>query len=357
MSTKQTYKQRISKLLPLLLSTTLLTGCQSLPTTHSNQKPITNLTNAYSYQLLKANKQAINLKQLATELNQADVIFIGEYHGNHASHLLQTQLFELMHQQHPKLVLSMEMFNRDQQATLNEYLDGIIGEQTLIDQAPAWNNYKASYRPTVEYAKQHLLPVIAANASGDLIRCIGAQGKSYLAKLDKQEQQWLAQQPFAEIKGYEDKFFGFMNQAGHQSNDESDEHRGHNNKKISQQSRNTYLAQITRDNTMAESILKAIQHNPGSKLIHLNGSFHSENHLGTVGALKRLAPQLNIKVITPIYQKDFEAEENNLATKGQQDDFYYLINPQPAEYVHNQNRMKAFQAMFKKARQKAKSCK
>lgn len=234
----------------------------------------------------------------------------------------------------------MEMFNRDQQTTLDEYIDGFIGEQTLIDEAPAWPNYKASYRPSVEFAKQHFLPIIAANASGDLVRCIGSQGEGYLDKLDNTEKQWIAQQPFAEIAGYEDKFFGFMQRANHSGN--------------SDRARNTYLAQLTRDNTMAESILNAMQQHPEFKVIHLNGSFHSENHLGTVGALKRMAPELNIKVITPIYAD--ELSEAKLDNK-RSDDYYYVINPQPIEFVQSENRRKAHQRMFENSRKKAKACK
>ena len=115
----------------------------------------------------------------------------------------------------------------------------------------------------------------------------------------------------------------------------------------------SYLAQITRDNTMAESILKAINNHPNHKVIHLNGTFHSENHLGTVGALKRLAPQLKVKVITPLYVDELN---NAIADKTRTDDFYYTIKAQPAEYVKSENRRKAHQRMFANASKKAKKC-
>ena len=324
----------------ILLTSLNLTGCQTTSVQAEKTVIANNLITAYDYQLLNTQWQTITLKQLTQELSKTDVIFIGEYHGNHASHLLQTQLFTLMHQQHPKLVLSMEMFNRDQQAKLNEYLDGIIGEQTLIDQAPAWNNYKASYRPSIEFAKQNQLPVIAANASAELIRCIGTQGKNYLTKLNSEEKQWLAQKPFAEIANYRSEFFKLMGQAKHA--------------KGSKTLNNMYLAQITRDNTMAESITKALKQNPNHKVIHLNGNFHSKNHLGTAGALERLNPQLNIKVITPIDVNDLP----QLSTpQNRTDNYYYVVKPQPTDYVQEKNRNKAYKTMFEKSQQKAKTCK
>lgn len=298
-----------------------------------------NLLSAYDYQLYNSKWQPTSLTSIFEDLKEVDVIFIGEYHGNHASHLLQTQFIAQLYQQHPELVLSLEMFNRDHQTIVNNYLDGFIGEQTLINDAPAWPNYKASYRPSVEFAKEHFLPVVAANAAADIVRCIGAQGESYFGKLDENEKTNIAQQPFATVEGYEEKFTGFMGASNHASESRM---------------RNSYFAQLTRDNTMAESILQAIKSNPKHKVIHLNGTFHSENHLGTVGALKRMAPELTIKVITPIYLDQLnEAKVDSTRT----DDYYYTLNPQPAEYVKNENRRKAHQRMFDNARKKAKACK
>jgi len=343
MRSNLTYRSyRSHSILAMLLPLAMLSGCQTTTVKTQTIEPPT-LQTAYDYQLLDKNWQPISLEKTTEFLKDADVMFIGEYHGNHASHFLETQLLAGLHKQHKNIILSMEMFNRDQQETLNDYIDGFIGEQTLIKLAPAWPNYKASYRPSVEYAKQHFLPIVAANASSDLVRCIGSQGEGYLAKLDETEIQWIAEQPFAEIEGYKEKFFGFMNRAKHKTD-----------KANSERAQNTYLAQLTRDNTMAESILKAMKANPGYKVIHLNGSFHSENHLGTVGALKRLAPDLKIKVITPIYADELNVTKTDANRK---DDFYYTLNPQPAEYVQNENRRKAQKAMFEESRKKAKACK
>lgn len=335
------------KLAPVVIFFIIFSGCQQQPLKAQPQsvseKPL-NLkpeapATAYDTQLYNQDWQVTDLNHLVHALKEVDVIFIGEYHGNHASHLLQTQLLSLLFQQHPQLILSLEMFNRDHQDILNDYLDGFIGEQTLINDAPAWPNYKASYRPSVEFAKQHFLPVIAANASADIVRCIGSQGDQYITKLDKTEKQHIAQQPFAKIAGYKDKFNALMQGASHASDSRM---------------RNTYLAQITRDNTMAESILKALKNHPGHKVIHLNGTFHSENQLGTVGALKRLDPKLNIKVISPLY---FDELNNAIANNNRLDDFYYTVNPLPVEYVQSQNRQKAHKRMFENSRKKAKLCK
>ncbi|NIB39878.1 ChaN family lipoprotein [Pseudomaricurvus alkylphenolicus] len=304
---------------------------------------MSSLATAYDYQLLDQQYRPLSLAELSNSLQTADVIFIGEYHGNQASHLLQMRLFAARHQSNESgqrtTVLSMEMFSRDQQPIVDRYLRNEVGERYLIKEAPAWDNYRGSYRPLVDYAKRNKLPVIAANAAGDIVRCIGRTGEAYMEALGQEERGYVALQPFAEIPGYEDKFLGHMSGAKHMP---------------SSHLRNSYLAQATRDNTMAESIAQALDQHPGSQVVHLNGSFHSEERLGTVAALQRLKPELNIRVITPVHVEEFPGEA---ADTEPVEDFTYLINSQPAEFVDPEYKKRSRRAMFAKAREKAKSCK
>lgn len=324
--------------------TALLAGCFSGPASFMSKqhtsKQYAPLVTAYDYQIISADHQPLSLPRLADQLQKADVIFVGEYHRNQASHLLEMQLFAARHKANAQAqrdtLLSMEMFSRDQQLILQRYLSGEIGEKYLIEEAPTWGNYQSSYRPLVEYAKQHNLPVIAANATSDIVRCIGRTGEDYIATLNDLERAHIASAPFAEIPGYEDKFFGYMKNAGHTPDERA---------------RNSYLAQATRDNTMAESIARSLQQRPGSQIFHLNGSFHSEDGLGTVAALQRLMPELNIRVITPIHIDAFDRDN----FKGR-DDFYYLLKPQPREFVDEDYMKQSRRAMFEKSRKKARAC-
>jgi len=324
-------------ILPLFIG-----GCNLQPMHDSpSLKPVqTNtshiqLTDAYSAYLVNQKQQSISVNQLITELKDTDIVFIGEFHGNHASALLEMQVLAGLYQQNPKLILSMEMFNRDQQEILNKYLDSEIGEVQLIKEAPAWNNYVASYRPLVEFAKQHFMPVVAANAAADVVRCVGREGQSYISKLSPQEKTTIAKQPFADIPGYQHKFKTLLTEMRQLPKDKLN---------------NSYSAQITRDNTMAESIYQAWLNHPNSQVVQINGSFHSENHLGTVAALHRLDPNLKIKVITPI-RVDNVAEIKNFdkQVSNAKDDYLYFIKAQPEQYVNAAYKLKDRQAMFKRA--------
>lgn len=324
-----------------LISLTVMSSCASNPDIDTGSDlPLVDLPTLYDYQLLDDELKPSSLSETVTSMKEVDVIFIGELHRNHASHLLEMQaLTALSNHNKVSTILSMEMFTRDQQTIVNRYMDGAIGEAYLINEAPAWNNYQGSYRPLVEFAKQNNIPIVAANAPSDIIRCIGRKGAQYFNSLSSDDKKYIAKTPFADVPGYEDKFLGMMGGSHHSS------------KELLRQS---YLAQLTRDNTMAESILNALKQFPGSKVIHINGSFHSENHLGTAGALKRLSPDLNIKVITPVLIDELSTL---VSTKKQRhDDFYYLLNSQPQEFVDKQYQRKIRTGMFAQSSEKADAC-
>ena len=336
---------RCSIHLTILCALLTIAGCTDSETrTASIASDLASLPTVYDYHLLDTSYNPISESALVSSLSSADVVFIGEHHGNHASHLLQTRLLAALHRNNQRdgraTILSMEMFDRSQQVILDDYLVESIGERYLINEAPTWKNYQGSYRPLVEYARQHSIPVLAANASADIVRCIGKQGEAYIAVLDAQEKRLIAAQPFAEIVGYEDKFFATM--SGTYGKPDERMH-------------NTYLAQIARDNTMAESIAEALGSTPGGQVVHINGTFHSEGRLGTVAALKRLRPELVIKVITPVRIDAFIGEKDK-PTSERAGDFYYLVNPQPEEFVDREYMEQVLAERFAEAAAKTKQC-
>lgn len=333
------FNRPLSILFTAVLLALTLTACQTTGTTQSTTKP-TVLLHAYDYQIIDSKTEhPLSVNQLASQLIDYDVIFIGEFHGNHASHLLEIQLISSLYQQREEQVISLEMFNRNQQAILNRYLDSEIGEVYLIKKAPAWNNYTASYRPIVEHAKQNFIPVIASNAAADIVRCIGREGKLYLSKLSEQESDLIAKSPFIDNDEYRQRYMDFLKEA--KSLDQAGKER-------------SYLAQLTRDNTMAESIYQAKVDNPSAQVIHLNGSFHSDAFLGTVAALKQRQPDLKIAVVSPISIEN-PSKPSYSAEDLKSGDYIYLIQSQPEQYQDAAYRSEIHQAMFKKS--KAAKCK
>ena len=67
-----------------------------------------------------------------------------------------------------------------------------------------------------------------------------------------------------------------------------------------------YQAQCIKDDTMAESIVIALDYYKKRPLIHFNGAFHSRSFLGTADRLQEALPRLKIAVITPVFSEDWQ---------------------------------------------------
>lgn len=292
----------------LLLAAMMLGGCATSPSTRS-------LNHFYDYQLNSPQGQALSLQNLPSELLTADVILVGEWHTHPGVHRFQTDLLHTLSSQR-SVALSMEQFTRDKQPVINQYLAGEIGEQPLISEGNAWPNYESDYRPLVELAKRQGLDVIAANAPKAIVRCIGRQGIGYLDKLDETERHYLAAEINTADSLYKDKFMASM-------------HHGQ-----PEQTERQYAAQITWDETMAESIVNYRKAHPQTQIVHVAGKFHTEGGLGTANSILRRAPELKVVVITPVA---------SLSENGS--DYQLEVLEPPVRYVQQSNRMKAYQAL------------
>ncbi len=328
-----------------VLKTVLCSAIALAMTPVAAQTVIPPLHGLYDVRILDSKtEKLLTLDELAAQLKDADVVFLGEYHGNNAAHLLQAQVQQALYASRPQQVLSMEQFTRQYQPLLDQYMAGQIGEATLLDQAEGWKNYSGSYRPLVEFARQHQLPVVAANAPADIVRCVGRKGIKYLQYVEKPRQQEIAKIPFYYEPAYLDKFSGVTHSAT-KSKDAAEP----------KAPSNSFYAQLLRDNTMAEAIFQGLQRYPKSQVIHLNGAFHSNQHLGTVSSLKHLDPALKIKVVSPVQvQPDqpisYDADD---LVKG---DFIYFVQQLPEDYVQDSERQQAMKKMFATADEKAKAC-
>lgn len=72
-----------------------------------------------------------------------------------------------------------------------------------------------------------------------------------------------------------------------------------------------YKAQCLKDDTMSESIVEFLKEHKDTKVLHVQGSFHGDEHLGVVEKVNKLNPSLKTIVITPIEAKDYEKMKHN----------------------------------------------
>ncbi|MGL5072476.1 MAG: ChaN family lipoprotein, partial [Aeromonas salmonicida] len=139
----------MTRLLPLLILPLLLAACATPPSDDAGT--------LYHYQLSAGQSDAgqgeLTLTQAVDRVADADIVLVGELHTHTAVHLLQARLLagleEASRADGRALVLSMEQFSRADQAVVDAYLAGRIGEAALIRDGNAWPNYQSDYRPLV----------------------------------------------------------------------------------------------------------------------------------------------------------------------------------------------------------------
>lgn len=316
-----------------------LTACTALPATMT---PGTTLPDLTSYILMRTDGGAraplrVSVDQAADVLASYDVIFIGEAHEHPGNHFAEMALLRAIHTRAPNLSLSMEQFERDVQPVLDSYLAGTIGEAPFIKSARAWGNYSTSYRPLVEFAKEHKLPVIAANAPEKFIHCIGREGTEFFGRLNPEQRAWAAAGINQQDGPYKDKFLGFAgSDEGHGGDGAKDKTAPR--KPPSESQLRSFAAQVTRDDTMAESIALHLQKNPGRKVVQIDGAFHSEGFLGTVERLKLRLPNLKIAVVNPEFADD-PAHPKVTPKEAKGGTFVLLLRDLP-EFYANETEMK-----------------
>ena len=267
-------------------------------------------------------QKEVGAKDLAAAMDQFDVMFIGEEHNDSVCHFFQKQMVELMYERFQKnMAISMEMFDRDVQDVMNEYLQGYVKEKVFIKDARAWNNY-SNYKPMVEFAKTNRLDIICANAARRYTNIVGKEGIQALQKLSDMSKKNFAPLPYDTATGaYHKKLKDLTNHSG-TSNDSTKPAAI----PINMGSFNLILSQSLWDATMAYSIAEYLKKTPSKKVVMLNGRFHSEEGFGIVQRLNKYAPKANALVVTVFPEESYP---NISWSKFKQlGDFIVITNPQ-----------------------------
>lgn len=230
-------------------------------------------------------------EKMAEKLAAYDVVLFGEFHNNSINHWLQLRLTQaLFKYKKESLVLGAEMFERDNQTGLDQYLSGKLSARELKDSVRLWNNFTTDYQPLVDFARKQRLSFIATNVPRRYASMVAKNGLASLDTLAGHDKDWLAQLPITvtlDTPGYPEmqKMMG----------DHAD----------MAKVMNFISAQAIKDATMAESILH--QWKPGSLFVHFNGNYHSKEYGGIYWYLKKARPELKVAVISA-----FEAEDPTL---------------------------------------------
>lgn len=239
------------------------------------------------------------MADLVAATRAADVLFLGEHHDDPAAHALEREVLDAVSKDAGArpVALSLEMFDRDVQPVLDEYLAGLIREKDLQAAARPWPNYGADYRPLVELARERKLPVLAADPPSRYVSRVGRLGAASLADLPPVAKAWLPPAPLpAASQAYAAKFRAFAAEAsgpGHGSGGEA-------------ALRAMFEAQWLRDATMAWTMAGWLGQR-GGLVVHVTGVFHAAGGLGTPEALKHYRPGVRPLVLAIVRDASYPA--------------------------------------------------
>lgn len=233
-----------------------------------------------------ATQDTCTFRSMTAELADRDVVFLGETHLDDTTHRVEAAVLEsLIEDTGGKVVLSMEMFERDVQPALDDYLAGRIDEAMFLERSRPWGNYPTAYRPLVELAKRHGLPVVAANAPLAVRRIVSRGGEEALNGLSPDQRALLPAQIHPTSASYWDRVDRAVRGHMTPSGDGSPKAR-------------MYGTQSLWDNCMGDSCAQALARYPGYVVLHVVGAFHVSYRQGTVEQLLLRAPAARVSVVT-----------------------------------------------------------
>ena len=220
-----------------------------------------------------------------------------------------------------RLSVTLEFFERDTQAVMDEYVKGLCREADMMKDGRAWPNYQNDYRPIVELCKSQGLRVVCANAPRRHVSLAGREGAGSLLKLPPESRLSLPPLPYPGASAmYKDKFHWTMQSMNSSPPDEQKEPHGATDEAQQQQepadaqaaaaalpgqegstsagsssgecpyiglssaSSNMLDAQCLWDAAMAHSIFEELTRPGGTGnkafVMHICGKFHCEHRLG-----------------------------------------------------------------------------
>ena len=253
-----------------------------------------------AYRLFNSKGHSVDYGDLLKAAKKADIIFFGEVHTSPICHWLELQLTKDLYEiKKENLVLGAEMFERDNQLLLNEYMSKMIRKKDFEAEAKLWGNYKTDYAPIVDFAREKGLKFIATNVPRRFAALVNSKGFEGLDSINALERTLIATLPIKfnpDLECYR-KMKEMMGDSP-----------GHNSDNISK-------AQALKDATMAQYILKN-GYDPYT-VIHFNGSYHSDNYQGILYYINEINKKtdvvLNILTISTVEQDTIEdlSKENH----------------------------------------------
>ncbi|TGK02685.1 hypothetical protein EHQ53_13115 [Leptospira langatensis] len=226
-------------------------------------------------------KEKVSWAMIEEKAKDADVIIFGEEHNDKLGHAWKLEALKDLSRKFA-LTLSLEMLERDQQRSVDEYMRGEITEKGFLNSGKFWPNYQNDYHPLVVYAKEKSISVLAANAPRKYVNLVSNQGLEALYRI---RSPYLPPRYLYNLhrqKEYEEAVAAVLGEHG------------------TDQDKQKFIdAQHVWDSSMADSIVEA-HYLLKRKVVQVNGRFHSDKGLGLTYRLRQMGLKVLVLSIFPL---------------------------------------------------------
>ena len=262
-------------------------------------------------------------------MDETDALLVGETHDDAVGHGVEAEIFmraaermgavgEGSGTKRP-VVLSLEMFERDVQYIVDEYLAGLITEDQFKRSARPWDRYDTDYRRMVEFARAHGLPVVAANAPRRYVNRVSRLGPAALDPLPPTAKAFLPPLPFpGPSEEYSAKWNALMAEMMAEMRVQADSAAAAAGDPAAAAPEappapmpaaapqgpprdhgmgNALQAQALWDAAMGHAVAAALEAHRGALVVHYVGSFHVESGTGIPERIRDYRPRTRTLVV------------------------------------------------------------
>jgi uncharacterized iron-regulated protein len=205
-----------------------------------------------------ADGSKISFEEMLTDLQGAQVVFVGELHDNMEHHRLQLRVIKGLRKLNGGIAVAMEMFTAESQPQLDAWVDGRLDQLDFIrTYYKDWQMPWPLYREILLYSRSEKLPLVGLNVDRELTTKVAKHGFESLSPKLK------SQVPTGVTCDVDPVYMEFIRQAHsiHGPGDSS--------------FRFFCEAQMVWDKSMARHLVNFLKNNPEKQIVVIAGGGHA----------------------------------------------------------------------------------
>ena len=204
---------------------------------------------------------AISLDEIIEDIIDKPVIYVGESHTSYEDHRVQLEVIRKLHARGRKVAVGMEMFQRQFQQGLDDYLSGKTNEREFLKATEYFKRWKFDYhlyKEIIDFAKANNIPVVALNIESEITEKVARGG---LDALSEEQRKKIPVDMDMSDEQYAQRLRKVFAQEGHELLNEGKFY-------------DFYQAQVLWDETMAHTAHEFLSKAPDHQMVVLAGSGH-----------------------------------------------------------------------------------